>query len=502
MTYTTAFSVAGELCTIYSDNPIEQIDGGYLITGNSVRVEHSFGATKFYRNGWNSWSPTGWRSLAEEPLRIYDNPERLLTADDAATDDPNRHLGSTVGGLDAGNGQILLLGALSLGAPRVGATEKVLTGEADESAVQWVVAAGDERQVFARYAELVSSRFGRARGCSGAVWSSWYSFFEDIDEERLKVVIDGLKGYSFDVVQVDDGWETIVGDWVAGSGFPSGLKQLASNINDAGFRAGLWLAPLICLPESDVARLHPEWLVRDAADKPMVAGYNWNSHYYALDTTREDVQLHLTELFESLVELGFSYFKLDFMYAGALEGRRSATVHRDTVYRDAIELIRRAVGHETYLLGSGVPMLASVGVFDGVRVGPDVAPYWDNTERRRDRSGPGAYNSIANSISRIWMQPWYDVDPDVVFFRGRRSLLDDRGRQLLIDVAQISGFKSTSDPIGWLDSAEKVMLRDFLAHSPNVQQLGRYRFRLDQRVVDFTDYIENTREDLESMLVK
>ncbi|GAB3123266.1 glycoside hydrolase family 36 protein [Glaciibacter psychrotolerans] len=502
MTQTTSLTLDGLSVVIHSDVTIGQIDGGYIVTGDAIRIDHSIEATLFYRNGWNSWSPTGWHSLSAEPLRIYDNPERLLTADDAATDDPSRHMGSTVGALDVGEGRVLLLGALSLGAPRVAAEKDALVGEADDPGVQWFVAVGTEQQVFARYAELVAERFGRASGTAGTVWSSWYSYFEDIDEAKIGTAIEDLEGYPFDVVQIDDGWERIVGDWVVGNGFPSGLTALASRITRAGFRAALWVAPMICLPQSEIARTHPDWLVTDAAGEAMVAGYNWGSHYYALDTTRADVQQYLTELFEGLVEKGFTYFKLDFMYAGALEGRRSTNAHRDTVYREAIELIRRAVGPDTYLLGSGVPMLASVGVFDGARVGPDVAPYWDNTERKRDRSGPGAYNSLANSVSRVWMKRWYDVDPDVVFFRARRSLLDERGRGLLVDLAQIAGFKSTSDPVSWLDEAEQGRLRAFLADAPMVRQLGRYRFQLDERVVDFTDYVENTRDDLESMLVK
>ena len=234
--------------------------------------------TSFFRNGWNSWSPTGWRSLSDEPLRIYDNPERLLTADDAATDDPSRHLGSVVGALTAGDGQVLLLGALSLGAPRVAADGFALVGEADNPEAEWFVGIGLERQVFERYAGLVVERFGRSTNQAGLVWSSWYSYFEDIDEDRLGAEIADLRAYPFDVIQVDDGWEPLVGDWVAGDGFPSGLAALASRIRSAGFRAGLWVAPMICLPNSETARSHPNWLVRDSTGAPMVAGHNWGSH--------------------------------------------------------------------------------------------------------------------------------------------------------------------------------------------------------------------------------
>ena len=479
----------------------EKSGRGYVLTGESVSIEHEYGSTLFFRNGWNSWSPTGWRSLDDEPLRIYNNPERLLTADDAATDDAERHSGSAVGALDAGEGSVLLLGALDLGAPRVSADERVLSGEADVP-IQWYVAWGPEERVFREYAQLVTDRLGRGRNSAGPVWSSWYSFFEAIDENKINNVLDDLNGYPFEVVQIDDGWERLVGDWVEGDGFPSGLGYMAERVTAAGFRPGLWVAPFICLPGSRVVAEHPEWLVQRPEGGPLVAGYNWDSHYYALDTTQPSVKRHIADMFHRFVAAGFTYFKLDFMYAGALEGSRLVERHRDFVYRDAIELIRAAVGEDSYLLGSGVPMLQSVGIFDGARVGPDVAPYWDNTERKRDPSGAGALNSLANSAARTWMRDWFEVDPDVVFFRSRLILLDTAARATLVDLALVTGFKSTSDPIAWLDVEERRQLHQFLSMTPQVERLSRWVYRIDDREVDFSRYLSGDRRDVESMIVK
>ncbi len=475
-----SFSAKGE------PQPID--DRSYLIPPGTVTIEHGLREGEFYRHGWNSWSPSGWRRFDDPPLRIYDSPGRLLTADDAKNDTPDAHSGSAVGAVGLGGGEILLLGALGLGAPRVGATETTLWGTTERDAAEWFLARGPETEVFARYAELVAERLGSRAQNAGTVWCSWYSFYDDISEDRIRDTVAGLSDLPFDVIQLDDGWEREVGDWEPNERFPAGMAATARTIIDSGRRAGLWLAPLIALPNSRFAREQTHLLVKDTTGDPLVAGYNWGGPYFALDATREEVKHHLHDLFTRVVGWGFSYLKLDFMYAGALDGVRSDDVHREQAYRDAIALIRNAVGDETYLLGCGVPMLPSAGIFDGVRVGPDVGAFWANAERPGDPTGVGAQNAFLSSIHRAWLRPLYETDPDVVYFRRRRSLLDDGQRRLLQDVATVLGFKSTSDPAAWLSDGEADELRGWLGRREEVEQRGRYAFRVDDRIVDLSAY--------------
>jgi alpha-galactosidase len=464
-------------------------DRELLLPPGDVALLHPWGKeAEFFRHGWNSWSPSGWRNLSEAPLRIEGSPERLLTADDARNDTPLAHSGSAVGALRGRDGATLLLGALGLGAPRVGATDSTLWGAVEDPSAEWLLAAGDESEVFARYGQLLAERIGRRERRAGRVWCSWYSYYEDISESLVRATVDDLRGEPFDVVQLDDGWERSVGDWHANERFAAGMDATAQYIADAGFRAGLWLAPLIALPASEFARKRPDLLVSGTDGAPLIAGYNWGGPYYALDTTRPEVQDHLRELFSRVRGWGFTYLKLDFMYAGALAGVRSADLHREQAYRDAIALIRETVGDDTYLLGCGVPMLPSAGIFDGVRVGPDVGAFWDNAERSADPSGVGARNAMLASINRHWLRPLYETDPDVVYFRRRRSLLDEQQRQALQDVATILGFKSTSDPAAWLDEGERRELRSWLEADEHVEQVARYVFRVDGRVVDLTPF--------------
>lgn len=462
----------------------------FLIPSGSVTVVHPFGDAEFFRHGWNSWSPSGWRRLDEAPLRIYDSPQRLLTADDARNDTPHAHSGSAVGAIAVGDGEVVLLGALGLGAPRVGATATTLWGTLEEPGADWYLACGPEQVVFERYATLLAERLGSRSARAGRVWCSWYSYYEGISEKLVADTVADLADLPFDVVQLDDGWERSVGDWEANDRFASGMAATARLISDAGFRPGLWLAPLIALPDSEFATTRTELLVQGDDGKPLIAGYNWGGPYYALDTSREEVKDHLRELFTRVVGWGFRYLKLDFMYAGALEGSRSEAVHREKAYRDAIALIRETVGDDVYLLGCGVPMLPSAGIFDGVRVGPDVAAFWENAERPGDPTGVGARNAFLASIHRSWLRALYETDPDVVYFRRRRSLLDDHQRRLLQDVATVLGFKSTSDPVDWLAPDEVAELRAWLERGAEVSRQARYVFRIDDRVVDLGAFID------------
>ena len=75
-------------------------------------------------------------------------------------------------------------------------------------------------------------------------------------------------------------------------------------------------------------------------------------------------------MFTALRSYGFDYFKLDFLYAGALGGLEE--------YRHGLPaVIRDAVGPEAYVLGCGAPILPSVGLVDAMRVSPDVAPVYE-----------------------------------------------------------------------------------------------------------------------------
>jgi alpha-galactosidase len=209
--------------------------------------------------------------------------------------------------------------------------------------------------------------------------------------------------------------------------------------------------------------------------------------------TRPGVQKWLAERIQQARSWGFDYLKLDFLYAGALPGVRYQKLPGELALRKALEIIRQAAGEEAYILTCGVPMLASLGLADGIRVGPDVAPVWEIPDRYRflnDFTGPGTLNAIRTTLHRLWLRPLAQVDPDVAYFRTQFNMLTPEQKAVLQDLVRVTGFRATSDLPAWLAPDERQQLLEFLSHEPQVSQIGRYRFRIDGREVDFSRLIE------------
>lgn len=465
-------------------------EGGWLVSASLLTLDLPAAPVRYLYSGWQSWSLTAWVDIHRPVRPIRPRIFHPMQTDPQYAREQRPH-GSWYGAVELPGGQVIFVGSLALDS-HVLLNGSTLNGWVEAGKGEWFIAAGDEALIFERYADLLAERYGRGKAAHPyRVWCSWYSLYTEIREETLLKVLGDLGDLPFDVFQVDDGWQAAIGDWEPNDKFPAGMDSLAARIQATGRKAGLWLAPLLVTPSSALFRAHPDWLLHDETGQPVSAGFNWGEQLFALDTTHPEALQWLAQLMKKVRRWGYDYLKLDFLYAGALPGKRYQDMPREAAYRHGLQVIREALG-DAYFLTCGAPILPSIGLCDALRIGPDVSGDW-SSKRDEDLlmnfTTPGTRNALRTCLHRLWLAPLLHTDPDVVYFRTRQVNLDAGQRVLLQDMANLCNFKATSDIPAWLSTEEKDDLRTFLARTPVVRRQGRYLFEIGDRSVDFTPHI-------------
>jgi alpha-galactosidase len=335
---------------------------------------------------------------------------------------------------------------------------------ADESAARlaarWADAAG--RWMNAR----VNAPFQRG-------WCSWYHYFHAITEDALRDNLKSLEAmrseFPIDLIQLDDGFQSALGDWdTTNAKFPSGLKKIAGEIRAAGFKAGIWTAPFLAARDSRLMSHHPDWFITHTeSGEPVRAGHNANwtasddQFAYALDPSNPAFRAHLRHLFTKLTrDFGYSYLKLDFLYAAAAPGRRhDPNLTRGETLRHGLEAIRAGAGDDTFILGCGCPIGQAVGIVDGMRIGPDVSPFWGSTSA--GAGDPSTVYALDAIIARSFMHRrlWLN-DPDCLMLRARKTRLTaDERAALAATIVASGGMLLISDDMSLLDTEAGKLFR-------------------------------------------
>ncbi len=453
---------------------------------------------RFLRHGWQSWSvsegraldgageppcPSGpwlrgmFHALGESPAdRAGWHESELVTAIEATRDG----VACCAGVLEAGDG----FGVVYLKHDRDGVAIEI------ESILERPLAPGESMQGEAvrlsigerahRLLERFADAHGRAAGARTrapfqAGWCSWYHFFHAVREDDLRRNLDALAAsrdaIPIDVVQLDDGYQRAIGDWLeTNEKFPAGLEPLARAIREAGFRPGLWTAPFCVAGDARLFAEHPEWLLREGAEffRGLHHGM-WSKDGWirVLDTSRDDVLEHLQRLFAALVAMGWNYQKLDFLYTSAMQADASdPAISRAGRLRRGLAAIRRGCGDEAFLLGCGCPLGPAIGLVDGMRIGPDVAPSWpvDAPIVLPGLSGtqPSTRNGVRNVLARSWMHRRYWLaDPDCLMTREKDTrLTPDEARTLAVATAATGEMVIFSDDVPGLGATSFALVRD------------------------------------------
>jgi alpha-galactosidase len=230
--------------------------------------------------------------------------------------------------------------------------------------------------------------------------------------------------------------------------FPRGVRFLAEEIKKQDLKPGIWLAPFLVRKKSSFFTLYPEAVLKDAKGNPVPAIWNplWGLDYtYTLDVTHPKAIEFLENLFKTFTrDYGYNYLKLDFLFSASLPGlpynKRLTPSER---YRQALELIRKVVGKNTFLLGCGAPLIPSIGIFDGMRIGCDVTPFWYPEIKRRllkDKHALSTEKGLINTINRSFMhRNWWLNDPDCLIVRKEKNKMNPAQTILMATVMAMSG---------------------------------------------------------------
>ena len=282
-------------------------------------------------------------------------------------------------------------------------------------------------------------------------WCSWYYYYTNITPDILLQNLNTLRERSVDIefFQIDDGYETNVGDWLSlRPPFDGRMRELSDRIRDAGYEPGLWIAPFVASKGSNLAKQHPEYVLRNEYGHRLVAGYNlfWKGHYYyGLDVTNPRFEEHIRHVIRTIVhDWGYKYLKCDFLFGACLRGgtHNNLGLSRAEVLQHGLRLIREEAGRDAFIVGCGVPLSPSIGLVDAMRVGPDTGPYWIKRTAKILRTGAmvGVRNSIRNTIVRSHMHRrlWLN-DPDCLMLRKKGTHLSEEERKSQINAIVLSG---------------------------------------------------------------
>ncbi|MCR4676174.1 MAG: alpha-galactosidase [Sphaerochaetaceae bacterium] len=291
-----------------------------------------------------------------------------------------------------------------------------------------------------------------------AGYTSWYNHYQNINEEIISSALENMDE-RFDLFQIDDGYETFIGDWleVDEKKFPEGLKKTIDRIHGKGKLAGIWMAPFVAETKSRLFREHPQWIRKDRNGNYACCGSNW-SGFYALDLQNPEVLSYLKKCFDFMHGLGIDFFKLDFLYASIIE--ETPGMSRAQACRKSYALLRALAG-DALILGCGAICFPSFGYFDYMRIGPDVSLSFDDVWYMRfmHRERISTKVTLQNTVYRsIFDGALFGNDPDVVLLRDSNISLTPQQREALITINSIFGsLYMTSDDVSLYDEKKKKL---------------------------------------------
>lgn len=285
-----------------------------------------------------------------------------------------------------------------------------------------------------------------------------------------------LKPFGLSVLQIDDGWQ----DGIKKNGparrflqarpggpYPS-MKGIADYIRSKGMVPGLWFMPYAA-SSRDAYFADKQGYFYQMNGKPMSTKWGGECLDASVPETQELIRKRTQRICH---EWGFGYIKTDGMWTGLGCQQRyvNTSYHEDDMgeavpadpsytnvqaYRKGLSIVRETAGPGVFIdacnLAQNMRTLgASIGLVDGMRIGPDNGPRWE-AMCHGPRSGSNLYF--------LHQRVWYN-DPDPVYVRPSVPMHEAKA---LLSWMAISGQMCTSSyqyadlPADRLDLLKRAM---------------------------------------------
>ncbi|TFD87059.1 alpha-galactosidase [Cryobacterium lactosi] len=167
----------------------------------------------------------------------------------------------------------------------------------------------------ARYHGFVRERSRSSRRPRPVTLNVWEAVYFDQDFTTLAELATRAAALGVERYVLDDGWflgrtdDTAgLGDWIPDpTAWPHGLAPLAEHVRGLGMEFGLWVEPEMINEDSDLARAHPEWILRARAGLPPRF-----RNQQVLNLADPEAFAHILAVLDGLVtDLDVAYLKWD-----------------------------------------------------------------------------------------------------------------------------------------------------------------------------------------------
>lgn len=223
----------------------------------------------------------------------------------------------------------------------------------------------------------IEKNFSSPRGLCCAYYAQGNKVDQKYVMEQLEVIDKTENRFKIDYIQIDAGY-SVWGDWLDyRTHFPKGLKFIVDEVKKRGMKAGIWIAPFIAVPESNLFKNHNEWFLKDDSGKDFETRFSSPIDFIkplqlrVLDITLKEVQQYIANVIKHFAEVGFELVKIDFTYPLGFSTNFRKSMTRAQALRQGLDIIRSVAGDNVKVLTAITQLSPVVGIGNFVRVGGD-----------------------------------------------------------------------------------------------------------------------------------